>query len=240
MVCVKDHARAPPCLTSLLLTQSAVLGRSPRSPGFALRPQPPCPWSPSFVLCRVPLCVGITLARRRASSHWRDTHKQTHVRVCKPTTIEVRLARLKSQKADQKSHDQKADQNVQKILPKKFHLCLLHRLVQNRQYVVGSDADELLDEGAHLLPTVQHSWPADLNRPLVALVQQVQQLAEQVDALPEIRRRLDEFYQLGNAVGKTVVCLHYECVYMCELWCSDCYIMPRLRIWRFVSSQCQR
>ena len=41
--------------------------------------------------------------------------------------------------------------------------------------------------------------------------------------------------------------LHYEYVYMCELWCSDCYIMysvfckmPRLRIWRFVSSQCQR
>ena len=33
--------------------------------------------------------------------------------------------------------------------------------------------------------------------------------------------------------------LHYEYVYMCELWCSDCYIM-RLRIWRFVSSQCQR
>ena len=21
--------------------------------------------------------------------------------------------------------------------------------------------------------------------------------------------------------------LHYEYVYMCELWCSDCYIMPR-------------
>jgi hypothetical protein len=36
------------------------------------------------------------------------------------------------------------------------------------------------------------------------------------------------------------VCLHYEYVYMCELWCSDCYIMPRLTVWRFVSSQCQQ
>ena len=36
------------------------------------------------------------------------------------------------------------------------------------------------------------------------------------------------------------VCLYYEYVYMCQLWCSDWYIMPRWRVWRFVSSQCQQ
>jgi hypothetical protein len=43
----------------------------------------------------------------------------------------------------------------------------------------------------------------------------------------------------GALSGLTVVCSHHEYVYMCQLWCLDCYTMPRLRICRFVSSQCQ-
>jgi len=35
-------------------------------------------------------------------------------------------------------------------------------------------------------------------------------------------------------------CLYYEHVYMCQLWCSDWYIMPRWRAWRFVSRQRQQ
>jgi len=32
----------------------------------------------------------------------------------------------------------------------------------------------------------------------------------------------------GAGAGLTVVCSHYEYVYMCELLCSDCYIIPKV------------